>query len=122
MVLSLTMELDKKSAKETVEDAHESLGLNYTDLATALGVDRRSVLRYRNLRTVPSRRVQERLERVREIAHLLDEVFEGQDAQLYWLHTAVPLLAGRRPIDLVRRGELDEVLSVLAGLYSGASS
>lgn len=122
MALSLTVELDKRSAKETVEDAHMNLGLNYVDLAGALGVDRRSVLRYRNLMTVPSRRVQMRLERVRQIGHLLEEVFEGQEAQLQWLHSGVPLLAGRRPIDLLRRGELDEVLSVLAGLYSGASS
>jgi len=32
----------------------------------------------------------------------------------------VPLLRDRRPIDLMRRGELDEVLGVLAGYYSGA--
>jgi uncharacterized protein (DUF2384 family) len=64
--------------------------------------------------------VRDRLEALRQISYLLEEVFADQEEGLRWLYTPVPLLQGRRPIDLMRKGELDEVLSVLAGQYSGA--
>ncbi len=121
MVVATVERLEKRAAKETIESAYETFGLNYVELASALGVDRRTLLRYRNLVSVPSTKVRARMEKIREIDYLLDEVFEGHEAQMEWLYTSVQLLRSRRPIDLLRRGELDEVLSVLAGLYSGAS-
>lgn len=122
MALAIAEELDKKSARETVEEAQQSFGLKYVELASALGVTSRSLLRYRNLVSVPSRAVQARLEKLRQISHLMVVIFDGRDAQMQWLYSTVPMLQGRRPIDLIRRGELDEVLGVLAGLYSGAST
>lgn len=122
MALAIAEELDKKSARETVEEAQQSFGLKYVELASALGVTSRSLLRYRNLVSVPSRAVQARLEKLRQISHLMAVIFDGRDAQMQWLYSTVPMLQGRRPIDLIRRGELDEVLGVLAGLYSGAST
>lgn len=122
MALTIADELEKKSARETVEKAQRSFGLRYVELASALGVTSRSLLRYRNLVSVPSRTVQFRLAKLRQINHLFVEIFDGQDAQMQWLYSTVPMLRGRRPIDLIRQGELEEVLAVLAGLYSGASS
>lgn len=112
--------LEKRVAKETVERARQRFGLAYSEVAEALGVDRRTLFRYRKKLTVPSQRVRVRLEKMREIGHLLDELFEERDAALEWLYSPVPVLRGRRPVDLVRDGELDGVLSVLAGLYAGA--
>lgn len=112
--------LEKDAAKETIENAHEAFGLNYSQVASMLGVDRRTVLRYRKTKNIPSERVRAQMEKVREIEHLLEEVFNGEILQLKWLYSSVPLLRGRRPVDLLRNGKLDEVLSVLAGLYSGA--
>jgi putative toxin-antitoxin system antitoxin component (TIGR02293 family) len=120
MAISVVERLEKKVAKNTIEDAYESLGLNYAELAAALGVDRRTLLRYRKLKSVPSARVRARMEKIREIEHLLNEVFEDQEAALEWLYTPAPILQKRRGIDLIRRGDLDEVRSVLAGLHSGA--
>jgi uncharacterized protein (DUF2384 family) len=60
------------------------------------------------------------LEALSQISYLLDEAFEIREDGLTWLYTPVPLLKGRCPIDLMRKGELDQVLSVLAGQYSGA--
>lgn len=112
--------LEKRAAVQTIEGARDAFGLNYGEVAGALGVDRRTVLRYRKLATVPAVSVRERLEKVREIRHLLDEVFASVEARTEWLYSPVPLLRGRRPIDLLRKGELDELRGVLAGLYSGA--
>ena len=58
MALTIADELEKKSARETVEKAQRSFGLRYVELASALGVTSRSLLRYRNLVSVPSRTVQ----------------------------------------------------------------
>ena len=112
--------LEKKAAKEVVESVHESFGLSYTDVASALGVNRRTLLRYRNKLNIPSPKARAGMEKMREIRYLLHEVFNGKSAENEWLYSSVPLLRGRRPIDLMREGELDQVLSVLAGLYSGS--
>lgn len=120
MSTAAVQRLEKKAAEEAIESAHEALGLGYGDLAAALGVDRRTVLRYRQHRTIPTPRVRARLEKLRELRHLIGEVFAGPDDGLEWLYSPVELLRGRRPIDLVREGALDEVISVLAGLHTGA--
>jgi putative toxin-antitoxin system antitoxin component (TIGR02293 family) len=114
--------LERRVAKQTVEQAREALGLNYVELAAALGVDRRTILRYRTNSSAPSPRVQARMEKMREISYLLEQIFAGQQAQTSWLYSPVPMLRDRRPIQLLREGELDRVLSVLAGIYTGATS
>ncbi len=114
--------LEREAARKTIEGAHEAFGLKYVDLASALDVDRRTLLRYRNEKSAPSPKVRGRMELLREISHLLEEVFDTPEAGLSWLYRPVPLLRGRRPIDHVRRGQLGEVLSILAGLYAGTHS
>ncbi len=122
MALAIAQKLEMISARDTVEETRKYFGLKYVELASALGVTPRSLLRYRNLASVPSRPVQARLEKVRQISHLLGEIFENQESEMGWLYAPVTMLRGRRPIDLIRTGELDKVLAVLAGLYSGAST
>lgn len=113
-------QLEKESAAKAIHRAHEDLGLNYNEVASALGVHRQTVFRYRKHELVPSAEVQDRLAKIRELFFLLDEVFVDRDAQLEWLYGPVPMLRDRRPIDLIRKGEFDEVISVLAGHHSGA--
>lgn len=112
--------LEKRSAANAIESANELLGLTYTGIAEALGVHRQTVFRYRKLKSVPSAEVKDRLAKIREISFLLNEVFVDRDAQLKWLYGPVPMLRDRRPIDLIRKGKLDDVISVLADHYSGA--
>jgi transcriptional regulator with XRE-family HTH domain len=112
--------LEQKAAIETIESAREAFGLNYVELARSLGVDRRTVLRYRKRTVVPSRRAQARMEKLRDIHRLLELVLGDRDSQLEWLYGSAPLVRGQRPIDLMRKGELDEVLAVLTSLYSVA--
>ena len=112
--------LEKRSAANTIQRANKILGLNFSEVAEALGVQRQTVYRYRKLESAPNAEVQERLAKIREISYLLSEVFIDEEAQLEWLYSPVPLLRDRRPIDLIRKGKFDEVMSVLAGHYSGA--
>ena len=112
--------LEKRSAANTIQRANKILGLNFSEVAEALGVQRQTVYRYRKLESAPNAEVQERLAKIREISYLLSEVFIDEEAQLEWLYSPVPLLRDLRPIDLIRKGKFDEVMSVLAGHYSGA--
>ena len=120
MTIAVVEQLEKEAAKQTIEEARATFGLNYVDLAAALDVDRRTLLRYRKEVSAPSPKVRMRMEKLREIAYLLLEVFETREEGLGWLYSSVELLRGRRPIDLMRNGDIDDVLAVLAGLYSGA--
>lgn len=110
----------KQSASDAIQQANEILGLSFSEVAEALGVHRRTVFRYRKLESVPSAKVQERLANIREISSLLDEAFINIAAQQEWLHSPVPMLGNCRPIDLIRNGDFDGIISTLAGLYSGA--
>jgi uncharacterized protein (DUF2384 family) len=120
MALSIVDTLERETAKKTIDVARGAFGLNYVDIASALDIDRRTLLRYRQLLNTPVPQVRDRLETLRQIAFLMDELFVSREDGLRWLYESVPLLQGRRPIDLIRKGELNEVLSILAGLYSGS--
>jgi predicted transcriptional regulator len=111
--------LDKQSAANTIHRMKESLGLNFTEIAKAIGVHRNTVYRYHKLESVPSKKVLEQLVQIREITQLLSEVLVNENAQREWLCSTVPLLGDQRPIDLIREGEFNKVRSVLAGLNSG---
>ena len=120
MTLNIVDELERETARKTIERARTSFGLKYVDLASALDIDRRTLLRYRKSMSTPVPDVRDRLEALRQISYLIDKLFVDRNEGLAWLYEAVPLLQGRRPIDLMRKGELNEILSILAGLYSGS--
>jgi len=110
---------EKRTDGLTIENAHEAFDLSYVQLASVLGVSRRTLLRYRKHMGVPSPMVLERMEALQEIHHLLEKIFADENGKMEWLYTPVPLLEGKRPIDLMLDGKLDRVLSVLAGFYAG---
>ena len=99
---------ERRVAQQSNKNARQAFDLKYGKLAAALGVDIRTLLEYRKGESVPTKD-RERMEMIGQICHLLDEVFAGREAQLEWLYLPVPLLQGNRPIDLMRRGELDQV-------------
>ncbi len=112
--------LERQAAQETVDAAVAVLELNFEQLAEALQVDRRTVYRYRKCQTVPTPEVRVRFDTLREILQLLEEVFATQEDRQTWLYRSVPLLRGRRPIDLMLRAELEPVVEILAGYQAGA--
>lgn len=112
--------LEMQAAENAIQMAGEELGLTLKEVASALKIHPRTIYRYKNHENAPSPDVRDRLAKLREISQLLDEVFSDQEAQLSWLYRSVPMLRGQRPIDRIRKGELDEVISILAGIQSGA--
>lgn len=120
MALSYRDELERKQAAEVIDDAKSFIGLSVGELAQVLDVDRRTVLRYTNGETTPKLEVRKGLDELRELSHLLRKVFPRQKAATEWLYTPEELLRGRRPIDLVTKGDTTKVIHVLAGFQSGA--
>lgn len=120
MAESVAKQLELAQALSTFEKFKEAYGWDTADIAAALQVGRRTVQRYSRGDSYPSLRVRGRIANLREISILLDEIFSGEAGATRWLNTTVPMLKGRRPIDLIQRGKLDEVIMALAAYQSGA--
>jgi transcriptional regulator with XRE-family HTH domain len=104
---------------ETLEWAHDLLGLDWAEVAGALGADRRTIYRWRRGLSAPSVEHRERIHELRELRVLL-EIVLGDDDGLEWLRESVPAFGGDTPRALIRRGQLGEVIGVLAAVESGA--
>ncbi len=120
MTTAVVDDYEKAAAEQIIEQAQEDLGLTNNDVAAALRVNQRTVYRYKKKKHVPRRKVQVRMEKLRDLHFLLSEVFATEETKYEWLYTPVPALQDRRPIDQIRQGKLDEVIAVLSGIYSGA--
>lgn len=120
MPTSTVRELELTAASTTIDRVSEDLDLGYSEIGNVIGVDRRTIYRWRFEESLPSPEHRKRLESLRELHFLLDKVFEDRDQALEWLHRPVSMLRGRTPISRLREGRIDEVLGVLAGLESGA--
>jgi len=119
MAVQTAVRYERKDARRAVDETQKNLGLNDGELAKLLGVDRRTILRYRKEATAPSGEVRQRIQALRDLFYLLDQVFRTDEDAKDWLYSPVLSLRARRPIDLLRAGKLDEVVSELAGLDSG---
>jgi putative toxin-antitoxin system antitoxin component (TIGR02293 family) len=119
MAVQTAVRHERKDARRAVAEAQKNLGLNSGELAKLLDVDRRTILRYRKETSAPSEHVRKRIQALRDLNYLLDQVFPSREAAQDWLYSPVPSLRARRPIDLLRAGNLEEVVSELAGLDGG---
>jgi uncharacterized protein (DUF2384 family) len=113
-------EVKKEVAQNTVRDAREVLGLSDAEIGLVVGANRRTVQRWWRRASAPTPEHQARMEEIREIVHLLGVVLPGREVAQRWFHSPVDMLRGRTPVSLVQQGRADEVISVLAGLASGA--
>lgn len=122
MTATAARRLEARSVAEIIDWARTALGLTYRDLGTLAGATTRTAQRWGDARdlTVPSGEHRAKIEQLRDLKRLLASTFSNEDVALEWLHREVPLLAHRRPIDLIRRGELEPVVEVLAGAHAGA--
>ena len=113
-------QMEMRFAAQVIEWARKELELSYHEIGQMVNASGRTVMRWAGSETPPSRENRDRLTRVSEVRHLLESVFREPNAAVEWLHGPVPALRGRTPLSLLLRGELDEVVGVLANLESGA--
>ena len=114
------VELQRAVASETVTWAHDDLDLGYREIGLALEADERTVRRWAGREIAPRGHHREKLAELRELRELLAAVFEEEPAGHAWLHSSVRAFSGRTPISLIRRGEVEKVVEVLATIESGA--
>src|SRR5687768_14095493 len=102
-------QLEMEYAQATLTWARESLELTDLEIGGALGVDRKTVQRWRERRSVPSVTHRRQMERLHQLRHLLETSFRTPEAGQRWLHTPAPGLSGRTPLGVLGQGELDAV-------------
>ena len=88
-------------------------------MAEALGVDRAQVKRWREGTTEPGRENAERVVGLDAAVALLSAYLEPTSIQK-WLMGTNAHLNDRRPVDLLRHGNLSEVIGAIEALRSGA--
>lgn len=97
----------------------ERLALSVGEIAETLGATTRSVNRWIARENPPSPEHRDRIERLSELRHLLESVFEDEKSRVTWMNSPLKALRGRSPATALRRQNWDEVLGLLAGLESG---
>lgn len=112
--------LEMEFAEATLAWAREALGLTDLEIGHALGVDRKTVQRWREHRSAPSATHRRQMEKLTQFRHLLETEFRTPLAAQRWLHTPSPTLAGRTPLGVLGEGELDRLIQILGTLAVGA--
>jgi hypothetical protein len=113
--------VEMKVAVRAIEWARDNLELTTAEIGAVLGTTERTVIRWSNRECPPSRRHREAIEQLNELRLLLTDMFgDHSSAVLEWLHDSLPALRGRSPMSFLLKGELADVIGLLATHYSGA--
>ena len=106
---------------EVVSAARENLNLTQDEIARLLGVETAALDKCLNQPAAAGPEFHDRVHKLWDTAVLMKEVFPDRDAGLAWLRKEEDLwFKGKCPVDLLRQGEIDEVLTALATFYTGA--
>lgn len=106
---------------QTIEEAHDYLGLSYQKLAEAIKADESTLHRWRS-GGEPSPVFAARLEALDEFLVQLRETFRRSDDARDWLERRIPALKQRRPIDLISDGRIEVLTGLLYALSSGMAT
>jgi Protein of unknown function (DUF2384) len=94
-------------------------GLTAEEIAVATGVHLRQVQNWAT-GSKPRGATQERLLDLEYLVKQLSEVYTAEGVTI-WLHSRNRLLQGRRPLDLLADGHIDDVLAVVDRLVEGTT-
>jgi transcriptional regulator with XRE-family HTH domain len=101
-----------------IQAAHRAFASD-AQIADALGVDRAQVARWRAGRTAPSAEVADRLVGLDAVIELLATHLEPESIAK-WLRGVNAHLDNRRPLDLLRQGNLSTVIAAIEAMKSGS--
>src|SRR5688500_11080265 len=85
-------------AESTVAWAHDELELTIAEVAQTVGASRKTVARWLECESVPSREHRRKLERLNQLKHLLETTFRSPDAVQSWMHRPAAGLKGKTPL------------------------
>lgn len=112
--------LEMEFATATLGWAERELELSDQEIGHALGVDRKTVYRWRKRESAPRPEQRKQMEKLTQLKWLLENAFRTAAEGKRWLHQPVPALRGRLPISVLTDGDIDSVIGVLATHVSGA--
>lgn len=102
-----------------LEHLRDEGGLQGKDIANIVSVSPATVSRWSNGKASPDLRTQTVIAELRYVVDRLSDFYTPEETRL-WLHTAHPMLAGQRAIDLINSGRTEDVLAVIENLDTGA--
>ena len=111
--------IQEKTPAAVLAEMERTLGLSKDDMARALGVNVRTIERWRRGMAVPQRETRERLAVLLRLQDRLIDTFTTQDAAREWLHRQNRYLRGLTPADALRVGRPDRVDGALEVLDAG---
>jgi uncharacterized protein (DUF2384 family) len=100
--------------------ATRGLELSEPEISQALGVDRKTIHRWRKRESVPGPEQRKRVEKLSQLKWLLDNAFRTPQVGKQWLYRPAPGLGGSTPIGALLAGDLDKIIGLLATHVSGA--
>ena len=101
-----------------VEEIERDLGLSDQDAAQALGVDLRTLERWRS-GSYPQREMRHKLGALSMLSQRLCATFTTVEARRAWLREDNRYLGGLAPLDALRAGRFDRIEAALEALDSG---
>jgi transcriptional regulator with XRE-family HTH domain len=104
---------------ERIDYLTSCLGVTDAQLATILGVQLRTVERWRAEEAFPQHESRNRLEALVALVNRLGESFKSPEGALRWLHSASGYFGGLAPMDALLRGRIDLVDAALEAMDSG---
>ncbi len=104
-----------------VKDVVEALSefkLSQADLATATGASERSVRNWKKTSAIRPE-YEERLRGVQEVGLILEESLTPRGVG-QWLRARNRMLQGKRPLDMISKGKVDQVIKAAQAFVDGA--
>src|SRR5919106_810395 len=101
------------------EQTHRVLPFSWREIAAMLDTTERSLYRWKSGAAAPSPPNVRRLDALQDLARLLDETFGSPARIRAWLETRLPALGNRTPLELLRRGRVEEVQETLGRVVHG---
>lgn len=114
------LELEMEFAGAALGWVATALELTDPEIGHTLGVDRKTISRWRKRESAPAPEQRKRMEKLTQLKWFLENAFRTPEIGKRWLHQSVPALKGRTPISVLTDGDIDTVLAVLATHASGA--
>lgn len=105
------------SYMQVVDDVTRS-GVTQAELASAVGAAARTVYNWASGHNAPRGQVAERLLDIHAIVDLLSDAYTQEGIDI-WLHSRNRNLDMQRPIDLLKEGEVDQVLDQARWVVGG---
>jgi hypothetical protein len=103
---------------QTIEQITADFSISIETLARFLNTTSRTVMRWKREGVEPSIHHRQRLEKIAYIDRRLRRVLKPEAIER-WLHAYNDSLGGKRPVDLLAKGQYEKLLSAIAELEEG---